>query len=115
MARLEGGGLTPARDKELAAELGVELAELKGALKLLSGDGRVVKVTENLYFAAEHLERLERAVVEHIEREGQLDAQGFKAITGASRKFAIPLGEYLDRRKITMRVGDARVLRGRRG
>lgn len=114
MEQLEAGGLTPPRDKELAESLGVDLAELKGALKLLLGDGAAVKVTENLYFARAPMARLEEAVVAHLKAHGELNAQDWKAITGASRKFAIPLGEYFDKKKVTMRVGEVRVLRGRR-
>ena len=39
-------------------------------------------------------------------------AQGFKTLTGASRKWAIPLAEYFDQKKITLRIGDVRKLRG---
>jgi selenocysteine-specific elongation factor len=46
-----------------------------------------------------------------LERDGEIDAQGFKALTGLSRKFSIPLLEYFDRQKLTIRVGDKRVLR----
>lgn len=110
-AALAAGGLTPPRDKELAQSLEVEPKVLKAALKLLIGEGDVVKVAEGLYFATKHVEELEGAVVRHLEAEERLTAQEFKVLTGASRKFTIPLGEYFDRQKLTMRVGDARVLR----
>lgn len=115
MGRLEEGGLTPPRDKELAEAVSTDLRQVVAALKLLASEGRAVKVTEGLHFAASHLKDLERAIVEHLEREETLSAQQFKALTGASRKFSIPLGEYFDRQKLTMRVGDVRVLRRRSG
>ena len=40
-----------------------------------------------------------------------MDAQSFKELTGLTRKFAIPLLEYFDREKVTLRIGDKRVLR----
>ena len=37
-----------------------------------------------------------------------IDAQQWKDLTGASRKFTIPLAEYFDAEKLTLRVGDVR-------
>lgn len=110
-AALSAGGLTPPRDKELSETLEVELKVLKAALKLLVGNGEVIKVAEGLHFATKHVEELQRTVVRHLETQERLTAQEFKVLTGASRKFTIPLGEHFDRQKLTMRVGDARVLR----
>jgi len=113
--RIERAGLTPPTDKELAAELGLDPRELQAALKLLVTDGTAVKVAEGLHFASSHLETLEATLLAHFTREDTLTAQQFKALTGASRKFTIPLGEHFDRRKLTMRIGDARVLRHKPG
>lgn len=112
---LEAGGLTPPRDKEISADLDLEMRQIQAALKLMVSDGSVVKVTEGLHFAASHLQELEVAVVKHLEAKETLSAQEIKALTGASRKFTIPLGEYFDRIKLTMRVGDVRVLRRKSG
>ena len=46
-----------------------------------------------------------------MEREGEIDAPGFKELTGLTRKFSIPVLEYMDRVKLTMRIGDKRILR----
>ena len=115
LGRLADGGLTPPRDKELSEALGVGLAEVRAALKLLVADGRIAKVAEGLFFAVEHLDDLRARVIEHLERHEKLTAQEFKTLTGASRKFTIPLAEYFDKEKLTMRVGDARVLRRKPG
>ncbi|MGB5687453.1 MAG: SelB C-terminal domain-containing protein [Candidatus Electrothrix sp.] len=44
-----------------------------------------------------------------------MDAPGFKDLTGLSRKFSIPLLEYFDKIKLTIRVGDKRILRKNMG
>ena len=49
-----------------------------------------------------------------IEKEGDIDAPRFKNLTGLTRKFSIPLLEYFDRVKVTIRVGDIRILRKKR-
>jgi selenocysteine-specific elongation factor len=77
-------------------------------------DGRLVRIGD-LVFHREALGAL-RAAVTRL-REGQppgaritLDVAGFKAQHGLSRKFAIPLLEWLDRERVTRRVGDGRVV-----
>ena len=44
----------------------------------------------------------------HLDQHGTIDAQQWKDLTGASRKFTIPLAEYFDAEKLTLRVGDVR-------
>ena len=49
--------------------------------------------------------------ITHMEKSGELTIKDFKELTGLSRKFMIPVLEYLDKSKITLRMGDKRVLR----
>ena len=51
------------------------------------------------------------AVEAFIKKEGETDAPGFKNLSGLTRKFSIPILEYLDRIKLTIRIGDKRILR----
>ncbi len=73
---------------------------------------RVVRVTPDLVVARPALTTLEARVRTYFAHADTLDAQALKTLTGASRKFAIPLGEWLDRARITYRTGDVRRLRG---
>jgi selenocysteine-specific elongation factor len=50
-------------------------------------------------------------LIAHLTAHGTIDAQQWKTLTGASRKFTIPLAEFFDGEKLTLRVGDARRLR----
>ena len=63
-------------------------------------------------FAVQHIETLEAQVVDYIQRHGEMSTPQLKELTGASRKFTVPLGEYLDSKRLTIRVGDVRKLRG---
>ncbi|MFA6283998.1 MAG: SelB C-terminal domain-containing protein, partial [Desulfurivibrionaceae bacterium] len=56
---------------------------------------------------------LQEQVVAFIRKEGEIDAPRFKNLTGLTRKFSIPLLEYFDKIKVTIRVGDKRLLRER--
>ena len=70
------------------------------------------KINEDLYFNAQSLTDLQGKLVEFLKREEEINAQGFKSLTGLTRKFSIPLMEYFDKAKVTIRVGDNRILRG---
>ena len=84
---------------------------VKEVLALLLRDGKLIKISETLYYDAEMLARLQADVIAFIEREGEIDAPGFKNLSGLTRKFSIPILEYFDRIKLTIRIGDKRILR----
>ncbi len=84
---------------------------VKEVFALLLREGKLVKVSETLYYDAKALAGLQEKVTSFIQNEGDIDAPRFKNLTGLTRKFSIPLLEYFDRIKLTIRVGDLRVLR----
>jgi selenocysteine-specific elongation factor len=108
------GNLTPPSFKELIEQLSSNEKETKSIIDLLAADGTVVKVKENLWFHRETLETLEKTLIQFIKKNGEITTPQFKDLTQASRKYTIPLMEYYDQLKITMRVGDKRVLREKR-
>jgi len=108
---LEGAGLSPPRADELPGLIGQSPQRTLALLKALAGSGRASKVSEELWFGATPLMDLRRRVLSHLSQHGSIDAQSFKELTGLTRKFAIPLLEYFDREKLTLRIGDKRVLR----
>ena len=108
---LEGAGLSPPRADELPGLIGQTPQRTQALLKALAGSGRASKVSEELWFGATPLMDLRRRVLSHLSQHGSIDAQSFKELTGLTRKFAIPLLEYFDREKLTLRIGDKRVLR----
>jgi len=84
---------------------------MKDVLDLLLREGKLVKISETLYYERRLIDELVEKVVGEIRSKGEIDAPGFKNLTGLTRKFSIPILEYLDRIKLTIRVGDTRVLR----
>ena len=78
-------------------------------LALLLKGGRVVKLGGRLIARREALDELVRRVAEHFARDERLEIAQVKAITGASRKYVVPLMEWLDANDITRFVGGARV------
>ncbi len=108
---LDRAGLAPPRVDELPALIAQSPQRTLALLKALSGAGRASKVSEDLWFGTAPLMELRRKVLAHLTEHGSIDAQAFKELTGLTRKFAIPLLEYFDREKLTLRIGDKRVLR----
>lgn len=84
---------------------------VKEVIDLQLRDGELLRVSESLYYAKDVLEPLIASVVARIKEAGEIDAPAFKELTGLTRKFSIPILEYLDRTKVTMRIGDKRILR----
>ncbi len=110
-----GAGLTPPTGKEIMEKLADRAGEAGKVLNVMLNDGTLVKVDEDLYFHRDILSKLRDDYRSLLSREGKSTPATFKDLTGLSRKFIIPLMEYFDATKLTIRVGDHRVLRDREG
>ncbi|MEN8256651.1 MAG: selenocysteine-specific translation elongation factor [Thermodesulfobacteriota bacterium] len=112
LAMYEKAGLTTPTYKEVLARF-ADLSPdfVKEMVGVLVKDGKLVKVNEDLYFYKDHLGKLQDDLIAFIKAEGDIDAPRFKGLTGLTRKFSIPLLEYFDKEKVTLRVGDTRILR----
>jgi selenocysteine-specific elongation factor len=110
-AAYRGAGLTPPWPKEIAAGLGVPDADVQRVVQFFAGKGELVRVAEDLYFERSAVEDLQRRLVEHLSRAGEITTQELKEMTSLTRKYLIPLQEYFDATRVTLRVGDKRVLR----
>lgn len=108
---LAQAGLQPPTVKEILTQLSIPLSELKPVLQLLTMEGILIKVKDDLYFHRPAVEQLTEKVVKFLKDQKEMNPTQFKEIAQVSRKFAIPLLEYLDAQKITLRIGDKRVLR----
>jgi selenocysteine-specific elongation factor len=108
LAKLEQTGIEPPRPKELPAALGLAEPQVKTALDRLVAAKLAVKVKPDLVMHARTIDDVRKKLLEHLDQHGTIDAQQWKDLTGASRKFTIPLAEYFDAEKLTLRVGDVR-------
>ena len=106
-------GLTPRDAEEILLDFGDKYYVAKELLKLLQRESVLIPVTEKLVYHRNILEEVKRKVFDYFERHKELTVSAFKDLFGGnlSRKYLIPLLEYLDKEKITLRVGDKRVLR----
>jgi len=93
---------------EVLTKSGVEAARARSLLQILLREKRLVRISADLVFHQSAIEKL-RAML--AERKGsRFGVASFKEWTGVSRKYAIPLLEFLDREKITRREGDERMV-----
>lgn len=96
--------------KEVLASLRVDKTRAQKLVTLLLRDRVLVKLADDLVFHQTALQSLRQILTEYKTKSQKIDVAKFKDLTGISRKYAIPLLEYLDRERVTRRVGDERVI-----
>lgn len=108
--------MTPPNLKDVLEALDVTPKEADAVLKLLQNEGVLTKIKEGLYFATPAVEELKKRTRSWFESHDDLNPADFKEISGGlSRKYIIPLLEFFDKERFTVRVGDKRQLRGKAG
>ena len=95
---------------EVLGGLKVDKTRAQKIVTLLLRDKVLVKLSDELVFHHTALEDLRRRLQAEKAKSERIDVARFKDLTGVSRKYAIPLLEYLDRERVTRRVGDVRVI-----
>jgi selenocysteine-specific elongation factor len=113
VAVLREHGLAPPLVAELAATLRVEPAALRGALRSLVKEGRAVRLTDEIFVEASAASAFRARVEALLARQAEVTTLELKALAGTSRKYAIPLCEWLDAERVTLRVGNVRRARRR--
>ncbi|MBW2706211.1 MAG: selenocysteine-specific translation elongation factor [Deltaproteobacteria bacterium] len=106
------GELQPPYFREVPKLLGVDPNHTKDVMLLLVEEGQIVKTKDDLYFHIDAITELKNRLVDFLKSNEEITTPQFKEMTGASRKYVIPLIEYFDANKVTLRVGDSRKLRG---
>ena len=96
--------------KDVLAGLKVDKLRAQKIVTLLLRDKVLIKISEELVFHQSVLLDLRRKIGAIKTTSPKIDVARFKDMTGVSRKYAIPLLEYLDREHVTRRVGDERVI-----
>jgi len=104
-------GLAVPSVKEVLAALAIEARRSEKLLQLLLRDRALVRITPDLIFHRDALAGLRPKLAAYKAAKGErISVPAFKDLTGITRKYAIPLLEYLDRERVTRRQGDERVI-----
>jgi len=106
-------GLAPPTVRELGEKFSGQRSQVVNVLNVMLREGALVKISEELYYDRGIFENLREDYKKLLVREGKATPTSFKELTGLSRKFVIPLMEYFDMTKLTIRAGEHRLLRER--
>jgi selenocysteine-specific elongation factor len=96
--------------KEVLDKLPVDKARAQKLVTLLLRDRVLIKLADDLVFHQTALQGLRQLMATQKAKTLKIDVATFKDLLGVTRKYAIPLLEYLDQQRITRRVGDERII-----
>jgi len=96
--------------KDVLAGLKVDRVRAQKIVTLLLRDRVLVKLSDDLVFHRDALDWLRKTLAAQKATSPKIDVAKFKDLAGVSRKYAIPLLEWLDRERVTRRVGDERII-----
>jgi selenocysteine-specific elongation factor len=103
-------GLAVPAASDVLAGLRIDRARAAKILQLLLKEKVLVKVAEDLIFHSAGLAGLRELLARQKAKSDRINVGVFKELTGLTRKYAIPLLEYLDRERVTRRQGDERII-----
>ena len=107
---IRSGGLSPPEAAELAAAAGPRGAVVPELLALLRDEQQIVEVAAGLFLDVDADAELRRRVRERLADGSAVTMAELRDLLGTTRKYAVPIGEYLDRIGLTKREGDVRRL-----
>ncbi len=111
IAKIYGdAGLQPPFFRNICQELNLDKNTGMAVMHLLMDEKAVVKVKDDLYFDAASLGNFQEKLVAHLQAHESITPGELKELSGVSRKFLIPIMEYFDSIRLTMRVGNDRKL-----
>jgi selenocysteine-specific elongation factor len=103
------GGFSPPLFKELMERFGLDKNKLRDLLGILLEEGEIEQVNPEYFLAGGKIQEAETAIRSFITEHGRLGVGDVREMLGASRKYAIPMLEYFDRKRVTRREGDYRI------
>jgi selenocysteine-specific elongation factor len=101
----------PPSPEDALGRAGVRGDEEHELFQVLVQSGKLVRVKESLFFHAQALDSIQTKLVGLLRERKEIGPSDIKDLLGISRKYAIPLLEFFDQRRVTARVGERRILR----
>jgi selenocysteine-specific elongation factor len=101
---------SPPAPEEAMAGAGAPAAAAREVWDSLVDQGIIIRVAEGIFFHRDALAQVEARVREYLAAHPGMTAAAFRDVIGSSRKYAVPLLEYLDATRVTRRIGDERIL-----
>jgi selenocysteine-specific elongation factor len=104
----------PPEIASFAPQAGGNAAALKDIVEVCVAEGYLVLIAEGIYLHTDHEQAMRKNVEKAMQNGVGLPVAGIRDILATTRKYAVPLCEYLDRVGVTRREGDLRYLQGAR-
>jgi selenocysteine-specific elongation factor len=110
VAAFQEARFQPPDPAEFAGQAGGNAANLKDLLDLCVAEGYLVPISDNIYLHADTEAEMRRLLTAKLQAGAGLTVAEIRDILGTTRKYAVPLCEYLDRIGVTRREGDLRLM-----
>lgn len=107
---LQKGGFQPPSKEELSQSLKLDQKHLSDILKLMVKEGSLVRISDSMYLTSPVYHTMIESLKNFFSKKSEITVAEFRDILNTTRKYALPILEYLDANKITLRVGDIRKL-----
>lgn len=104
-------GFQPPSADEALAQQETRLADARELFQVLVDQQKLVRLKGEVFYHREALTEIETRLLAHLEAQQEITAGEFRDMLQISRKYAIPLLEHFDNQRLTIRVGDKRILR----
>ncbi|GAB4489742.1 MAG: selenocysteine-specific translation elongation factor [Thermodesulfovibrionales bacterium] len=111
---LDSGGFQPPAKAEIMDGLKLDQKQMNDILNMLVKEKLIVRVNETFYLSASVHEKLLSILRAFFEKKPELTVAEFRDLINASRKYALPILEFLDASRVTIRTGDVRKLIGKK-
>ena len=110
LSQLNEEGFTSSNLSQLSKKTGNSKDKLMRLLAIAEQQGKLLRINGNLMFTQTNLLKLQKKVAQHFSNHSEMSVSEFKELAETSRKYAVPLLEYFDKKKITFREGNFRKL-----
>jgi selenocysteine-specific elongation factor len=103
--------LSPPLLKELAQTCQTETDNMETLIAFLENEGKIIRITQDMAVCKHVMKNFTDRLIGYLKTNEKMTPKDCKNLSNVTRKYAIPLMEYCDRKKITIRIGDVRKLR----
>ena len=110
LSQLNEEGFTSSNLSQLSKKTGNSKDKLMRLLTIAEQQGKLLRINGNLMFTQTNFLKLQKKVAQHFTNHSEMSVSEFKELAETSRKYAVPLLEYFDKKKITFREGNFRKL-----
>jgi len=110
LSQLNEEGFTSSNLSQLSKKTGNSKDKLMRLLIIAEQQGKLLRINGSLMFTQTNFLKLQKKVAQHFTNHSEMSVSEFKELAETSRKYAVPLLEYFDKKKITYREGNSRKL-----